>query len=103
MIKDVLDYTWVRSQVLNAIMDLPHDTYSSERSDAILSKAEDLSRRIVECVSGDTFDKYRANLMKAREVAYWSEWLELVDSSQNCPVTLSKVRAAVGELSNFSF
>lgn len=55
MIKDVLDYTWVRSQVLNAIMDLPHDTYSFERGDAILSRAEDLSRSIVECVSGDTF------------------------------------------------
>lgn len=103
MIKDVLDYTWARSQILNAIMDLPHDTNASERGDAILSRAEDLSRRIVECVSGDTFDKCRANLMKAREVAYWAEWLELVDDSEELKGSLTPARDAVRAFAEFTF
>ena len=103
MIRDVLDYTWARSQILNAIMDLPHDTNASERGDAILSRAEDLSRRIVECVSGDTFDKYRANLMKAREVAYWAEWLELVDVSEEREGSLAPTRSAIRAFAEFSF
>ena len=103
MIKDVLNYTWARSQILNAIMDLSHDTNASERGDAILSRAEDLSRRIVECVSGDTFDKYRANLMKAREVAYWAEWLELVDDSEELKGSLAPTRSAIRAFAEFSF
>lgn len=103
MIKDVLDYTWARSQILNAIMGLPHDTNASERGDAILSRAEDLSRRIVELISDDTFDKYRANLMKAREVAYWAEWLELVDDGEELKGSLVPTRNAIRAFAEFSF
>ncbi|MBR3315604.1 MAG: hypothetical protein IKG18_15865 [Atopobiaceae bacterium] len=44
--------------------------------DPVLQRAENLSYRLSEIVSVEQFDKMRANLLFAREVAYWREWLD---------------------------
>lgn len=78
--------------------------FFSKKGSPILSRADDLSRRIIECASVDSFDRDRANLMKAREVAYWLAWLELTaaDDAGDGDALLA-AKAAIEELANFSF
>ena len=72
----MLDYQWHRNQLMNAVCEFWPENADKMLDDPVLQHAEHLSYRLSEIVAVEQFDEMRANLLFAREVAYWQEWLD---------------------------
>lgn len=60
MFTDVLVYTWERNQLLNSLAELWPDEQQEFLVDEPLKRDDGLSRRIIDLVAQDDFDKIRA-------------------------------------------
>lgn len=108
MFQDVLKYQWERNRLLNAAAELWPDYVDTLLEDPTLMRVEDLSQRLTGIVIQDQFDVMRANMMLAREVAYWREWLDTLAESidkndEHEQVKLQEMAASIRSFAAFHF
>lgn len=100
----MLDYQWHRNQLINAVCEFWPEYADEMLDDPVLQHAEHLSYRLSEIVAKERFDEMRVNLMLAREVAYWREWLNtrVANADKNDESELVKIHEMSALISSFA-
>lgn len=75
MLEDALDYQWARNRLVQTMVEIWPQMAGGYADVEPLVRAGNLSQKISGLVAHEEFDRVRANLFFAREVAYWREWI----------------------------